>query len=190
MGLPSGLLWADRNVGAATPEANGIYYAWGETQPKANYRWATYRYCTVDEEGIFQTLTKYNTESRYGTPDNLTTLQPSDDAAMVNWGNGARTPTKDEWKELIDNTEITWTATGVILTAANGNTLFLPAAGYRNSDEYSLVGERGDYWSATLSPEDSRDAFCTIFRVDENHQDYFYAYRQNGRSVRPVRDAR
>lgn len=31
LGLPSGKLWADRNLGADNPEDTGLYYAWGET---------------------------------------------------------------------------------------------------------------------------------------------------------------
>ena len=32
LGLPSGLLWATRNVGARTPKDKGLYFAWGETE--------------------------------------------------------------------------------------------------------------------------------------------------------------
>ncbi|MBQ4229304.1 MAG: hypothetical protein II675_05875, partial [Bacteroidaceae bacterium] len=55
MGLPSGTLWADHNVGADNPEENGAHYAWGETEPKDEYSWATYKYCN----GTYDTLTKY-----------------------------------------------------------------------------------------------------------------------------------
>ncbi len=126
LGLPSGLLWAKCNLGATKPEEYGDYYAWGETDTKEVYFWETYKYCTaVDEEGWVKTLSKYNTDSEYGTPDHLTTLQPSDDVATAKLGNGARMPTETEWNELLDNTTSEWaTVNGVYgrkLTAAAGD---------------------------------------------------------------------
>lgn len=44
LGLPSGLLWATRNVGATSPEDYGDYFAWGETTPKSVYDLDTYIY--------------------------------------------------------------------------------------------------------------------------------------------------
>ena len=94
LGLPSGLLWADRNVGAQSPEDYGNYYAWGETSTKEVYDWSTYAYGNA-----YDALTKYCNMSNYGLngfSDNLTTLEASDDAATVNLGGNARTPRFDE----------------------------------------------------------------------------------------------
>ena len=35
--------WAKCNLGASKPSDYGSYYAWGETEPKAEYTWATYK---------------------------------------------------------------------------------------------------------------------------------------------------
>ncbi|MBO7269682.1 MAG: InlB B-repeat-containing protein, partial [Bacteroidales bacterium] len=105
LGLPSGLKWATCNVGANTPEGYGDYFAWGETSPKNDYSWSTYKYC----KGSKNTLTKYNTDSNYGTVDNKITLDLSDDAARANWGGKWRMPTKAEQDELINNCTWTWT---------------------------------------------------------------------------------
>lgn len=108
LGLPSGTLWATCNVGANAPEEYGDYFAWGEIQPKDYYDESTYQYCI----GSYNTLTKYCNNSSYGYngfTDNLTTLQPEDDAATANWGAGWRMPTKGEWEELYNNTTCTWT---------------------------------------------------------------------------------
>lgn len=152
MGLPSGLLWATRNVGASSPEDYGYYFAWGETQPKSVYSWSTYTYCS----GSDSTLTKYCNKSTYGYngfTDNLTTLQPGDDAATANWGSGWRTPTEEEWKELVNNTTSIWTTRkgvrGQLFTASNGNSIFLPAAGFRSGSKRNLAGE-SCYNSASL----------------------------------------
>lgn len=152
LGLPSGLLWASRNIGASQPTADGQYFAWGETQSKTVYSWETYAYGYSYSE-----LTKYCNNEYFGYngyTDGLTTLQPSDDAATANWGNGARTPTMEEIKELCDNCTSEWVtlngAKGRKFTGTNGNSIFIPAAGYLEGDGSNNAGSMGFYWSATL----------------------------------------
>ena len=188
LGLPSGLLWATCNVGAARPENYGDYFAWGETQPKETYSWTTYQY----SNGSSNTLTKYCDNSSYGYngfTDDLTTLLPEDDAATANWGEGWRMPTQAEFQELLDNTTVTWTTkngvNGRLFTASNGNSLFLPAAGYRYGSYLFSAGSNGDYWSSSLNTDDPNDAWGLHFRSG-----YYYMndiYRGDGQSVRPVR---
>ena len=184
LGLPSGLLWADRNVGASSPEDYGNYYAWGETTPKDVYDWRTYAH-----GHSYNTLTKYCYDAFYGLngfSDNLTTLQVSDDAATANLGGGARTPTRYEWEELLDNTtDICTTRNGVIgilLTASNGKSLFLPAAGFCYGSSLSFAGRGGDYWSGTL---DVDNPYCA-WRFSFGHPEVQVDYREYGFSVRAV----
>ena len=153
LGLPSGTLWAACNVGANAPEDYGDYFAWGETQTKDIYHWSTYRYCNGSES----TLTKYCNNSNYGYngfTDNLTVLLPEDDAATANWGNGWCMPTRAQWEELYQNTTNSWTTqngvNGIRFTGPNGNSLFLPAAGYRSDSSLGSAGSYGDYWSSSL----------------------------------------
>ena len=153
LGLPSGLLWATCNVGANAPEEYGDYFAWGETTPKENYNWSTYRYCN----GSSSALTKYCNNSSYGNDgftDALTTLESSDDAATANWGSGWRMPTADEMRELQDYCVVVWTeqngVNGRKFTGPNGNSIFLPAAGYRYDDSLDNDGSYGDFWSSSL----------------------------------------
>ena len=153
LGLPSGTKWATCNVGADSPEDYGDYFAWGETTPKDTYDWSTYQYCN----GSQNTMTKYCNNSSYGYngfTDDLTTLLPEDDAATANWGPDWRMPTMEEWLELYNNTTATWTTqngvSGRLFTAANGNSLFLPAAGYRSYSNLSSAGSWGYYWSSSL----------------------------------------
>ena len=151
LGLPSGTLWADRNVGADSPEAYGDYFAWGETEPKSTYNWSTYKWC----QGSNNTMTKYCTDSFYGTVDNKTVLDLEDDAAYVNMGADWRMPTYDELNELRNNCTWTWTSKkgtkGYKVTGPNGKSIFLPAAGYRNDSSLYDAGSYGDYWSASLN---------------------------------------
>ena len=188
LGLPSGLLWATRNVGASSPEDYGAYFAWGETRYKIYYNWSHYRYCN----GSYNTLTKYCNDSDYGYngfTDNLTTLQPSDDAATANYG--GRTPTYAEWQELLNNTTVQQaTQNGVngrLFTASNGNSLFLPAAGYRVESRLENAGEIGYYWSSSLGTDGPYYAWH--FDFISNYQGIYGYHRQAGRSVRAVRYA-
>lgn len=190
LGLPSGLLWAKCNLGADAPEKYGNYYAWGETDTKERYNWSTYRYCTVTSADSLRTLTKYNLNGNYGSVDNLTTLQAVDDAATAALGKDARIPTTEEWKELINNTTAEWTTVngikGLTLTSANGNSLFLPAAGSFNDLELVASEAYGFYWSASLYTDSSEDAWSFSFISDEYRIGSF-GYRSDGQSVRSVR---
>ena len=186
LGLPSGLLWATCNVGANSPEECGDYFAWGETRPKDYYEWSTYQYCM----GSCTTLTKYCYQSSYGYngfTDNLTTLQPGDDAATANWGGGWRMPSHEDWVELYDNTSHTW-VNGMLFTASNGNNLFLPAAGSRWEDNHYDLGMDGAYWSSSLYTGypydgawyfDCSSIYCGVSNIN----------RDCGFPVRPVRSA-
>ncbi|MBQ7253898.1 MAG: hypothetical protein IJS30_04410 [Bacteroidales bacterium] len=198
LGLPSGLKWASCNVGASTAGEFGDYFAWGETEPyyssqdpltwkeakNAGYTWASYQWC----EGSYDTQTKYCTDSYYGPVDNKTVLCPEDDAANVNWGGSWRMPTDAEWTELM--TECAWiwiTRNGVsgrLVTGANGNSIFLPAAGIRYESYLDDLGYSGYYWSSSLCSDSPNCAWYMYF--DEYDVDAQYNNRFVGLSVRPV----
>ncbi len=193
LGLPSGTLWATCNVGAINPEDYGKYFAWGETKTKSEYNWSTYKYCN----GSYNSLTKYCTDSSSGTVDNKTTLEPSDDAAAtVNLGGEWRTPTWAEVRELLNECDCEWTenynntgVVGYIVTGPNGNSIFLPAAGYRDNSRLKRVGAEGYYWSSSIEEGYSNDACCLCFYSD--HYERFYSRpRSYGLSVRPVSSSR
>ena len=190
--LPSGTLWATCNVGASKPEGYGDYYAWGETKTKSVYDWETYKYANGDD---YHKLTKYCCNSENGDngfTDNLTTLQAGDDPATSNWGSGWHTPSKSQWDELLANTTNTWTTQngvkgGLFTSKKNGQTLFLPAAGYRGGSELYDASSESYYWSRSNFTHYSGHAWglrsnsggCDMFR---------YGYgRDSGFTVRPVR---
>ena len=194
LGLPSGTLWATCNVGADTPEGYGDYFAWGETAPKENYTWETYKWCN----GYFNTMTKYCTSSDYGMVDDKTELDPEDDAATVNWGPSWRMPTTEQQLELRNECTWTWTelngVSGKIVTGPNGNTIFLPATGCRLFDRFDKVGLQANYWSRTLGSDDDPDysdvnysdiAFFLGFDLETLGWSSYYRY--SGHTVRAVR---
>lgn len=189
LGLPSGLKWASCNVGATTPEGYGDYYAWGETAPKTEYLWATYKYANGD----YNKLTKYCIDASYGDngfTDDKTVLEPEDDAAHVNWGGSWRMPTDAEWMELRARCTWTWTTqNGVngyqVSSKTNSNSIFLPAAGLRYDTNLDNAGSRGDYWSSSIDTDDPDYACLLYFGSVLVYQDYS-CRRYCGLSVRPV----
>lgn len=187
--LPSGTLWATHNVGASTPEDYGDYFAWGETAPKDNYVWSTYKWCN----GSYTTMTKYCTDSSYGYNgfvDNKTELDPEDDAAYVNWGPSWRMPTTEQQRELYEKCTSVWTTqngvSGRLFTGPNGNSLFLPAAGYRCYESLSGVGSYGNYWSRSLYSSYPYGAYYLNFGSGSAYCSS-HRYRGYGHTVRAVR---
>ena len=162
--------WATCNVGASSPSAYGNYYAWGETRTKSEYsssNSATYKKSIGNIAG----------SSQY-------------DAARANWGSSWRLPTKSEIEELINNCTWTWTSqgghNGYKVTGKNGNSIFLPAAGWRYGSSLRDAGEDGYYWSSTPSESDSRGAFLLYFY--SGRRLVLWHSRDGGLTVRPVTD--
>ena len=136
-------------------------------------------------------LTKYNTINTNGTVDNKTALDPEDDVAHSKLGGNWRMPTNEEWNELFERCECVWTynynRTGVkgrILTAANGNSIFLPAAGIKVGANLNDAGSNGYYWSSSLFMDTPYYAWRVYFLSGDVGR--FGADRSRGQSVRPV----
>ena len=179
--------WATCNVGADSPEDYGDYFAWGEVEPKERYNWSTYKYCN----GTNKTLTKYCGHSSYGNngfTDGKTILDLEDDAATVNWGGAWRMPTDAELTELREKCKWTWTSqkdvNGYKVVGPNGNSIFLPAAGYKDGESLLITRSFGNYWSSSLYPDYSDLAYSVYFYSDVVVR--YGSNRDHGRSVRPV----
>ena len=180
--------WATCNVGASKPEDYGDYYAWGEIVTKSNYDWETYKWC----KGTSETLTKYCTNSDYGTVDNCTTLASSDDVATVKWGDKWRMPTLKDIKELVEECTWAWTTqngvNGMKVTGPNGNCIFLPAAGNRLGTDFYNRFTSGLYGSATLH-EHTSGYYARGLYFYSGGSDWSDGYgRRVGFTVRPVKE--
>ncbi len=167
--------WATCNVGAETPYDEGEYFAWGEAARDDEYSLDTYKYGSGSEF------------SKYNSTDYITVLDCEEDAATVNWGNNYRMPTSTEFQELIDKCSWTWDATnnGYLVKASNGNSIFLPAAGYRKANRLSYKDTDGYYWSSTLYANLRSYAYCLSF-YDEGHSLDTHIFRYYGLPIRPV----
>lgn len=170
--------WATCNLGAATPEKSGDYYAWGEVKPWAEYTYGNYvfnaPYCNYSK-----------------------ILLPNFDAATMNWGNYWRMPTITELDELVNGCSwkyvVDYNQTGINgflgYSRKNGNSIFLPATGYWDRDYYtnSTYGQRGYYRASDYlgnSIDKAIGAWCEMFMsglIDrEDH------HRADGVAIRPV----
>ena len=171
LGLSSGTLWACCNVGATMPTEYGGHFAWGETQPKTVFTWQTYLYGSSKDnvENIGEDIA--------GT---------SYDAATANWKAPWRMPTINQWEELINKCTSTWTTldgiNGRKYTGSNGNSIFVPAAGYYSGSDF--ISGSGDYWSSTLYeyPFGAESVWFT----EGGHNTRNGSMRNCGNSVRPV----
>ncbi len=188
LGLPSGTLWANLNVGASWPEEFGKYYAWAETSEKENYILGNYRYYK---------------ESRYvNLGDDYNITRTDMDAAHINMGNAWRMPTKKEAQELLDNCTWKWVlengVNGYLVTSkTNGNSIFLPAAGLKLNGTLHYKDTGGSYWTAVSVGDGNGFANtlsfhngCKIYYADTydpfNRYEGFAVARYFGRSVRAV----
>ena len=156
--------WASHNVGAASPKDHGSYFAWGETEPKDSYSWSNYVfYSSVSP------ILKYNTNFVSGGNDCKTVLDPSDDPATANFGPGWRLPTMAEFDELLSCCQWTWTKQDGSYgyeVSGNGNTIFLPAVGYKRNISIYEDDAAGAYWSSSLWEQDCEYARALYFNQD------------------------
>lgn len=178
LGLPSGTLWCDRNIGSPSPEEYGDYYAWGEIVPnKATYTSQNYRFYSY---------------SKYNTTDGKEALDPEDDAAHIVMGGEWHIPSDTQLKELINNTTSAWTTdyngtgrAGMIVTSKiNTNSIFFPAAGI-SADGACDVGVRFSIWSSGKPRYEDYGA-ATLIGSNSGMQYFSDENRWRGLSVRGV----
>ena len=162
--------WATCNIRAIKLEEYSDYFAWGETEPKEEY---TEDNCCTYEKSMGDISGNANY-----------------DAARANWGSTWRMPTKMEMEEL--KNECTWKwirqngVRGMKVTGPNGNSIFLPVAGYCYCSSCYCVGEYGGYWGSTPYGSDDNRAYRLNLYSAGVHVGVSWDYRYYGFTVRPV----
>lgn len=191
LGLPSGTLWADRNVGAVSPEDHGNYYAWGELASKDKYTWDTYQHFN-DKDGNGMPYDS-NQNTQHNELNKLGCIAGTCyDVAHRVWGGKWKIPTKEQCEELVNNCIwVRTTQNGIVgyevKSKKNGNSIFMPTTGYMR--DTWLCGNYpycdGGYLSATPSESDADIVWSISF------DDYGYfvnmRFRADGLPIRPVR---
>ena len=145
--------WATTNIGARKPYDYGAYYAWAEVESKDFFGSGNYKY------GNGNPYTKYEPREWYPTKDDRRVLELEDDAAVANWGNGWRMPTKREMEELIACCTWEWTTVNGVYGAkvyskAEGledRYIFLPASGSMDGNEPLDRGDNVQFWTSNPS---------------------------------------
>ena len=197
-----GPYWADRNVGASSPEDYGLYFWWGDT---VGYRQSTFSLtgeyianafsfnfttsnCPTYKKNIGTLLSEGWIVNNNGTY----VLAPSHDAAHVHWGGAWRMPTYQELYDLCFNKcDWTWTTqNGVKGYVVRGrgdyasNSIFLPCAGLGYETSLYGSGSYGFYWSSV--PDSDYSGTAGHLNFGSGHHYMSHAYRDSGFSVRPV----
>lgn len=187
--------WSSFNLGAASPRGYGCYYQWAgiEDVSSINLYIDNCPYHAGEDWGAG--WTKYIPSNQSflwfasGDSDNKIVLDPDDDVAHMTLGGKWRMPTIAEYNELIDNCTSEWITMdevgGLKFTSKkNGNSIFFPAAGYRDNDSLILPGSLGAFWTSSLSTEWGICAYSLLF--SSKYVDTGYYRRYYGESVRPV----
>ena len=188
LGLPSGTLWADRNLGAKSPSDYGAFVSWGNTDlhfpDKGDVDWG-------DNDNAFRDY-EFNSEEYEDSPGAKLTgdIDLEHDAAHVNLGGDWRMPTEDQFKELVANCDwIRSTVNGVngylVVSKINKASLFFACSGNGYGSSWSNRGSNGYYWSASFYS--ARSARSLIFYSGGVYPQN-YNLRYNGFAVRPVQN--
>ena len=189
LGLPSGNLWAKCNLGASAPEAYGDYYAWGETKPKQEYTQLNHKWYKEGAPSLG--YTKYNNE------DGKMTLEDEDDAVIQNLGNGWRTPTLADFRELtnqklttIKKTKLNGVAGYQITSKKNGKSVFIPFAGFKRDEPQTReisADEEVAVCMTNLRRIDDRVYNAWTFAFQNDRIARYGKLRPDGISIRPVK---
>lgn len=168
------VLWATCNVGATTPEENGNYYAWGETETKSAY--SQYNYSRYVSGTTFNSIGSNISGSMYF------------DAATKNLGETWRMPTTSEMRELVE--KCSWSRTtsngvaGFTVTGSNGNHIFIPAACARFESGVSSTGSYANLW--TSEPVDPYNYMCYRLLANTEGVEISTFPGFYGNTIRPV----
>lgn len=189
LGLPSGTLWATCNIDAESPYHSGQYFAWGETNPRDLFQWKDYEFFEEEYSDV-------NGHTTYSATDIGPQISGTKyDAARAQWGNAWRTPTKEEWEELISNCRAEYkTVTvvppraGLYLWGPNGNKIVLSLTASPHAGIDPCIS-RGEYWTATADteqPDGNPSAMMLYINPSTSHMALKSYGRHDGLAIRPV----
>ena len=179
LGLPSGKLWSATNVGASNYYSEGNYFSWGNTTGHAK------------NSGYSFSQTNYNSTTGASLTTDFASGNATYDAARANMGGSWRTPTYDEFNELLSSNYTTWvwctlnSVNGMLVVSkTNSKAIFLPAAGRYNGTSLSNSGAGGSYWSTKY--DSSAGAYYSYF--NSSSKTMSLSSRYYGQSIRAIKD--
>lgn len=175
LALPSGRLWCSHNVGAKSPEEDGLYFSWGNGIGHA------------EGSGYVFNQTNYDASDGGGLSGNVP-ANNTYDAGQHNQGSHWKLPDYADYRELQANTTDIWIEQNGVFgrrftSDINGNSIFFPASGYYSDANRSNKGSVGYYWCLNLNT--ASDAKSAIVNSNELILSYNLT-RTLGISVRAV----
>lgn len=181
--------WASCNLGEDGFERSsknaGAFYAWGETETKSRYNWETYKFES--------THYSKNRIAKYNSKDKIRRLERIDDAASRKLGGSWRIPTYSEFKELLDNCDVTMKkqkgVQGLLFTSRiNGNSIFLPITQHNYDPAHGVNSFTGEYWCANTEGANNAAVFWVRVTPKRSTPEYSMSYRERceGLAIRPV----
>lgn len=163
LGLPSGTIWANMNVGANSVSDFGDLFSWGESETKESY---------TDYDYVKETKNH--------------TLQGRHDAAYTILGSEWHTPSASDFDELIENCNWRWKTlnghNGYEIKGHNGNTIFLPASGWIHTDSVEYQNEYGYYWTS----DKVNETFAKGLLFSKSEKKIGNGHLYYGRNIRAV----
>lgn len=194
LGLPSGTKWATCNVGADSETDYGLYFSWGETKGysgRTSEKWFYW-----DDYRLVENWDRPDKNFHpYGSDDGKTVLDLEDDAAKVNMGGKWHMPSKEQFNELIANTNSTWennyNGSGIngrlfISKSDESKKLFIPASGTLDNGYYTYAGNRFNIWGNSIDTSYSGLDYGIDLFSDSDGSKVSQYYRYCGNCVRGV----
>ena len=195
-----GPYWATTNIGAEKSEDYGYYFWWGDTvgYKRENDKWVasdgSNSNFSFDLSYYIPTngksISTLQSEGWIISKDGTYVLAPEHDAAQVQWGGDWRMPTNQEFYDLNNKCDWTWTTmNGVYGYIVRGrgsyasNSIFLPCAGHGYGTLLRYAGSDGYYW-LSVPNSDYNDAWYLHF--NSGYHSTYSRKRYNGFSVRPL----
>lgn len=202
LGLTSGTLWADRNIGAENETDAGIYLAWGETAEKEGYYLSNYKFWQNVKVGEHEETTGEGDDAettiiedyeykmvKYNGEDGKKSLEAEDDAANVLMGEGWAMPTAEQWQELFDECDVRVLDESVRFSK-NGKSIVLPRCGVMYQDMKPVeLPSRCNYWSKDKE-RDEHNAIRAIVDVTGNSATTYMDWenRISGMPIRAIKN--
>ena len=196
LGLPSGRLWANMNVGAEKETDYGLYFQWGDTIGYNDASHSTWATCPGNggnsdyNAASIEAWDAANLKSVTGMETSTKILMPKVDAATVNMGSKWRMPTMEDCVELFENTNKELAVIdGVkgrkfINKSDASKYIFLPFAGGAAEGSFGAQGLEGLVWSSSVYSDSPANAYGVS--AGESSSGVGAGYRYDAMSVRGV----